>query len=105
MNSSIAKWFAEADANHYPAYTVPALRAPELILQSGYDAKIDIWALGCLVRNPHYESWHIAHKLRCAHLGVRVTDRTPAFHPDTCLGDCNRRTSPRINAIAHWGVV
>jgi serine/threonine protein kinase len=27
----------------------PALRAPETILGAGYDAKLDIWALGCLV--------------------------------------------------------
>lgn len=29
--------------------TLAAFRAPELILQSGYDSKIDIWAVGCLV--------------------------------------------------------
>ena len=70
MNSSIAKWFAEADANHYPAYTVPALRAPELILRSGYDAKIDIWALGCLVRILDRETLSNTDEPRGAHSGV-----------------------------------
>ena len=29
------------------------LRAPEVILSADYDVKVDIWALGCMVRfNP-----------------------------------------------------
>jgi serine/threonine-protein kinase SRPK3 len=30
--------------------TSVALRAPEVILGAGFDVKVDIWALGCIVR-------------------------------------------------------
>jgi serine/threonine-protein kinase SRPK3 len=33
----------------YELGTPIALRAPEVILRAGYDCKIDIWAVGCMV--------------------------------------------------------
>jgi len=49
--SRLAKWAGrETD---YQISTPFALRAPEVILRAGYDTKIDIWAVGCLVR----DSW------------------------------------------------
>lgn len=33
----------------YELGTPYALRAPEVILRAGYDSKIDIWAVGCMV--------------------------------------------------------
>ena len=47
LESLLAKWAGrETD---YKISTPIALRAPEVILQSGYDTKIDIWAVGCMV--------------------------------------------------------
>jgi serine/threonine protein kinase len=34
---------------NYESSTPYALRAPEIILRAGYDSKIDIWAIGCMV--------------------------------------------------------
>jgi serine/threonine-protein kinase SRPK3 len=36
---------------NYELGTPYALRAPEIILRAGYDSKLDIWAVGCLVSN------------------------------------------------------
>jgi serine/threonine protein kinase len=34
-------------------FSAYSLRAPELLLRSDFGPKVDIWALGCLVRTPH----------------------------------------------------
>jgi serine/threonine protein kinase len=44
----VARW--EGRELDYNVATPSALRAPEIILQAGYDTKIDIWAVGCMVR-------------------------------------------------------
>lgn len=57
---SPAKWVSEAREGDYRVGTPAALRAPEIILRAGYDTKIDVWAIGCMVRPPFH-----AHRYRC----------------------------------------
>lgn len=67
LNPLTARWVGRE--NDYDVATKVALRAPELVLQSGYDSKIDIWAVGCMVRRLSHgksititnNSWSVRH--------------------------------------------
>jgi serine/threonine protein kinase len=62
----VARW--EGRELDYNLATPYALRAPEIILQAGYDTKIDIWAVGCMVRSLCNVRPNIVLKLPYRHL-------------------------------------